>query len=230
MTKAKTDDAVQTTIQKSTKLASEVSLMCSDLPTFWVIGDKVQADIVGGYLTRIKVKRNEIEEWFAPIRDAAYATWKAIVARQKEIEARPIEIETICKGMIDAWGKAEKARVAAEQSRLDAEERERQRQKAVDEGDTRTAKAIENGKLAVVSNEVAAPAAIKIAGVSMKTTWTGDVTDPMGLIRAVAAGRCSPEYVMPNMVTINAVIRSTKGKITIPGVTVREQSSVVSRA
>jgi hypothetical protein len=63
---------------------------------------------------------------------------------------------------------------------------------------------------------VAAPP--KVEGVSYVETWSGEVADLALLVKAVAAGEAPITLLQANTAALNALARSMKGQMTIPGV------------
>jgi uncharacterized protein (DUF3084 family) len=212
----------------SEAIEPEVVEVVEKAPAYMVIETVDQANQVAAYLKQIRAVRTKIEEWFAPMRDSAHKAWKAIVARQNELDKRPSEIEAVCKRMLAAWQDAEAQRIEAEQKRLDDEARKAAVAAALAEGDTQQAKAIQKGTVAVVSSQVVAPAA-KVAGVTARQLWQAEVTDLKALVKAVASGKASATYLLPNMTALNAVARATNGNVTIAGVTIRQVTSIAAR-
>ena len=215
-------------MSNNNEITVEVTEVVNTAPSFVQIENIAQAEQVSAYLKTIRATRKKIDEFFACMRDNAHKAWKEIIARQDELDARPAELEAVCKRLLQVWQTKEHDRIRAEQARLDEEARQAAIATAISDGDAIQAKAIEDGKVAVISAKVVAPPQ-KIAGVTTRDLWQAEVVDFMALVKAVAAGKASPEYLMPNMNTINAVARSTKGKITIQGVVVRMVTGIASR-
>lgn len=213
-----------TMVAGESELRNEVEALVAQAPAYMVIETLTQANAVAEYKETVRGIRKKIEERIGPIRESAHKTWKAIIGLMSEIDKRPAEIEAACNRMLAEWNVKEKERVAAEQKRLDEEARKAAAAEALAEGNARQAKAIESGKVAVVSTTVAAPVQ-KVAGTAMAETWQAEVTDLLALVKAAAAGKCPLEWVLPNEAAIGAVARQTKGTVTIPGVTIRKVTS-----
>ncbi len=203
------------------ELKQEVGVLVSEAPAYMQIETLEQANVTAGYLKRVRECRKKIETRIGPIRDNAHATWKGIIALINEIDARPKEIELACRRMLDAWDEIEQRRVAEAQAAEDEKARQASIAEKLAEGDSRGAKAIQSGKVAVVSTVVVAPPA-KVQGTSRTVTYKADVVDFIALLRACAAGRAPSQYIMANQQVLDGVARSTKGTITIPGVVIRK--------
>lgn len=74
-----------------------------------------------------------------------------------------------------------------------------------------------------------APALKAPKGVSVRSNWTFEVTDPMALVRAVAAGTVPSGAVIPCETYLRARAKADKGAVTIPGVRFYDAGSVSSR-
>jgi hypothetical protein len=73
---------------------------------------------------------------------------------------------------------------------------------------------------------VKAPAA---SGISYKTTWSGEVTDKMALIKAVAAGKAPETLLDVNTKTLNQMARSMKEFLRYPGVKAVSKKDIAAR-
>lgn len=58
----------------------------------------------------------------------------------------------------------------------------------------------------------------KVAGISYRETWSAQVTDPMALVRHVAAHPEHANLLTPNTVALNQMARSLQKSMAIPGV------------
>jgi hypothetical protein len=102
-----------------------------------------------------------------------------------------------------------------EQARL-AELAEKTAAQCEEKGDTWTAAEIREN-VPVVSAPVLANTKVKVAGISTRTTWSGEVTDKMALIKAVAEGRAPATLLDVNMPALNQMARALKGEMSYPG-------------
>lgn len=197
-------------------------------PQITAIETAWQADTVAAYRAEVREYRARIEAFFRPDIDAAHALHKSLLAKMKEVDAAPAKADAECVKLLADWTDRERQRIAEQQRKLDDEARARAAAEAREDGDTRTAKAIETGKLAVVSDVTAAPAA-KIEGLSTHDVWSAEVVDLAALVKAVVKGDALLSYVLPDMTRLNAVMRATRGKQMIPGVRAVRKTSVAQR-
>ncbi|MGE3278122.1 MAG: hypothetical protein AB7O67_23680 [Vicinamibacterales bacterium] len=64
---------------------------------------------------------------------------------------------------------------------------------------------------------------------SVRENWTFEVTDPLALIKAVAAGTVGVQAVIPNETYLRARAKADKGTVQIPGVRFYDKGSVAVR-
>jgi hypothetical protein len=62
------------------------------------------------------------------------------------------------------------------------------------------------------------PVVPKIEGLSVRTTWSARIVD---------ASLIPPQYLLPDMVTLNGLARTLKEKFNVPGVVAEEKESTV---
>ena len=160
--------------------------------------------------------RKKIEERFKPLKDAAFARHKAIVAKEKELIAEFLKGENDAKRKLAEFVTAENAR-RAEEARKAQEEAER---KAIAEakaaGDKALATAIKKGEVPVVS-EAPPPEPVKIAGFSTRTEKRGKVTNKFAFLKwVVRTGNIG--LVDVNERELNIKIRQQQGTQKIDGV------------
>jgi len=203
---------------ESTQVENEVktiTVLAQNWPT--VIQSNEQATDVAQARQIIQTRIKNIENLLRPNIKKADDLHKGLVAQLKQALVRPLQMQAQANDLLSAWTRAEQERVAAEQRRLDDEERKKQAAQAKADGDKVLAKKITEGKVAVASTQVAAPVA-KVAGVAMVETWSAEVSDLLTLVKAVAAGKEPLSYLEANTVALNGAARATKGQIQIPGV------------
>lgn len=213
---------------KLMKIEPVVTEVMSHQPAFTTITKAEEATITAEFMAEVVGVRRRISDFFRPDIDAANALHKSLLAKMREIDAKPAAAEQTFRRMLSDWHDREARRVREEQRRLDEEAKARAAAEARENGDKRTAKAIETGKLAVVS-EVVAEAPEKIEGVSFRKNYRAEVTDIAELIRAAAAGKVPAEYLTANLVALNGVMRATKGRAQIPGVRAIEETGTTRR-
>jgi len=177
--------------------------------------------------------RREIVAHHEPIKRAAHAAWKQVIAAEDKLLGPVAEAERILKTAIGDWEAEQRrleneARVKAEaEARRAAEEqRENELEQAEAEGATvEEITAMVNAPLIVEPPRIE-PAFQPARGVSMAVNWKGEVTSLELLVKAIAAGRANINLVAGNEVAINQLARATRGTLQVPGVRFFSQSTV----
>ncbi len=198
------------------------------VPPIKAIERAEQAETVAKVMAAIRDTRKQIAEFFRPDIDAAHALHKSLLAKMKEVDAKPAAAEDACRKLLGAWADEQRRKAEAEQLRLDEEARRKAAEAARAEGDKRLAEKIEAGKVIVASTAVAVQPA-QPDGVSTRYVYSAEVVDLMALVKAVAAGKATVQYIAADMAVLNSVMRATKGTAAIPGVAARRETSVVQR-
>ena len=169
----------------------------------------------------IAVERKKlIEETFNPMKQKAHSAWKEIVSTMDKF-LNPVQgvIDTIDSN-VRGFKREQERKAQEEQDRLRriAEEKARKEREALE---ARAKKAIASGKeekaeaLLEKAEQVealvptVAPLFSKVKGDTTRKNWRAEVTDFNLLPK---------EYTLPDMQTLNALARTKKGTIAIPGV------------
>lgn len=164
------------------------------------------------------------------------------VAEQTRI--RKLQEEADRKAQEEADKKAQAA--AIEQAKLDAEAAKRAQEAAKAEGDKKAlaeakreaeeakarAVALKAGTVQVVAAPVTSVSvwtSAKIAGASLRATWSAEVVDLVALCRWIGTGKNGTMYVQADMPALNKVMIATKGQMVIPGVRAVEKFATASR-
>jgi hypothetical protein len=181
--------------------------------------------------------RKRWAEYWNPLKKAAYDSWKAITAKFEEGDAPAAQAERVVKAAIVAWD-MEQERIRQEAQRKAQEEAERlakeeQLKAAIAAEQAGASKEqvddIFSAPVAVVAAPVA-PTYQRAAGISkMRENWSAEVTDIAKLVKAVAAGKVSYEYILPNQVALNARAKADKSTMNIPGVIARNIPVIAGR-
>lgn len=181
--------------------------------------------------------RKRWAEYWNPLKKAAHDSWKGITAKFEEGDAPAAQAEKIVKSAIVAWD-SEQERIRQEQQRKAQEEAEREAKEkqmaaaiaAEQSGATKEeVDDIFDAPVAVVAAPVA-PTYQRAAGISkMRDNWSAEVTDLSKLVKAVAAGKVSYEYLLPNQVALNARAKADKSTMNIPGVVARNVPVIAGR-
>ena len=176
-------------------------------------------------LEQIKPFRKRWLEYWAAVKNPAWAAYQAIQKKFTEGD-RPLEdAERQVKAEINRWDqeqekiRQEKQREAEEAARQ-AEEEERLRIATMAEESGATAEevnAIVDTPVTAVAPPVA-PTYQKASGIGTRENWKARVTDIKKLCAAVAKGTVPPTYVLPNESVLNARAKADKGTLNIPGV------------
>lgn len=225
-------------------IEQEVGIVVTAAPTLPVIATPVQANQVSEYLSKVAEVRKKIAAFFRPNIDSAHALHKSLLAQMKTVDDKPAQIEAKCKTLLNAWSQEQERLRRAEQERLDREAREKAMAearkaeeaareaaaKAKAEGDkaaaaeaarqaaaaAKEAKAIESGKIPVVSTMTAV--APKVDGVTPVDVWHAECADMKALMKAVISGVAPASMVSFNQSEADKMARATKGTMAIAGI------------
>jgi hypothetical protein len=119
-------------------------------------------------------------------------------------------------------------RLRAEAERLAAENREAEIEEAEAAGATQEEVAV----LAQAPLQVAPvmrSAAPKMAGISQRELWRGEVTDLYALVRFVAENRQYLNLIQANTAAVGAMARTLRSAMNIPGVRVLREANIATR-
>lgn len=179
------------------------------------INDAESYERAGGILVRVKALRDKIDQVFDPIISAAFKAHKEAKSQKTKVEEPLVVAEGWLKPQLARWKNEQ------EQKRREAEEAEREKARKVAE-DAQINKAVkleQSGNIAaaekVINQPVRVPPVVKpsetpkIGGVSFRQNWKARIVDDSLIPRA---------YMVPDMVKINAHVRSMKQASNIPGV------------
>lgn len=171
--------------------------------------------------------RRRKKSWLAEVEasiKASYAAWKEAVAHRDRV-ARPIEAaEKLIKDRIAGYVHEQRRLADAQQQRLQAEadakaEAERKRllkaAERIKTPDLREARIMEAET--IVAPVVTVAPAVPESKLSAVVTWGYEITDAASIPR---------EYMIPDTAKIGAVVRASKGAVTIPGVRAVRRESV----
>jgi hypothetical protein len=196
------------------KIANEITKV-HIVATSIIVKDNDSYAYAGDMLVTIKKVKKNIEEYFRPLKAAAHAAWKQICNRENE------EIEKLTPALKHLDMQMTAYNIEQEKIRKAEEERlRREAEKA--EQEARLQAAIEAEKAgqkeeaeAILEEPVFVPPPIvdktvpKQAGLAMTTNWEAKIIDEHLIPR---------QYLMPDMVKINQVVRALKDKTNIPGI------------
>lgn len=169
-------------------------------------------------LKRIKAFKLKVKAYWKPMKDKANATHKDICTKENEQMGPAADVEKVVNNKLAVWDDEQDRKRRLAQAKLDEKarkEREKLEAKAEKEEAKGNTEKAEEFKEQAEEKEFAVPVAPstapKVDGLVKKVTWKAIVTDVTKL---------PEEYTIttPNMPMLNAVARSTKGTIKLPGV------------
>lgn len=208
-----------------TKIEPEVSEVMAKKPEFLKITKQDESDLVASYLINLREIRKRIADFFKPDIEKAHQLHKSLISKMNQVDTEPAKAEMTYRRMLSDWNEQERRRIAEEQRKLDEKARKDAMKVAKKEGDEKLAEQIQNGKVPVVSMKTPEPIQ-KTEGISTREYWKAEVQDLMALVKAVASGKASIEYLTPNMQVLNKIVSATKGNISIPGVIARKETGI----
>lgn len=175
-------------------------------PQAVAVTDRASYIHAGEYLNRLKAYRTRVEEyWETDIKDA-YHHHRSLVAKRDALLAITATDESTVKYAMLTWKHAEDRRVAAEQTRQDALDRQAAADRALADAAALAEHAVDAGspELAAMADSMIEPTYIeqefaatrqtiqsavpKVVGISTPKRLVVEVTDKRGLILAIAAG------------------------------------------
>jgi len=187
-------------------------------------------------LQLIKGMTKEIKDFFAPLKEKAFAAHRALTAAENDKLAPLVEAERFAKGAMTTWQLEQEAAARVEQRRLEEEARKRaEEEKLLDAIDAEQAGEPEAAERILAEPVLApvvriAPPVPAVSGISMRETWSADVFDMKALVRAVADGKVPMRALVVDAVFLNGQARALKGDLNYPGVRAVSKRSVASSA
>ena len=186
------------------------------------------------FLQRIKGQQKAVTEFFEPMRLSTKAAYDAVLGRRKDMTTPLDKAEKVIKKKMGAYQQEVERKQRereAELRRLAEAERERKFQEAVTaeaQGDTIAAEMammeaeVMDDAAAVAVAPVAAP---KVKGISTRMSWEITGIDP-AKVPVEIAGVCIRPVDEKEVMNL---IKATKGKIQIPGITYKEKPIISAR-
>lgn len=197
--------------------------------------DQDSLDQAGEELRGIKALRAAAEEHHKPTIDAARRTLDEARAALKRVDDPLSEAEQIYKSRIAFYAQSKEAEAREGQRRLQAqaEEEERKRREteaAIAQEDGATPEQVEAIKTApsTLPAPIVTPAYAKPTGVTMRENWSAEVTDLEALVKFAAKFK-QFALLLPNQTALNALARSQKQAMKIPGVRAVNTPGVAAR-
>lgn len=214
-------DASQMARESRMAVEESQAIRVIDAPSYALAAERVKG------LASLK---KHITDWFEPLVKQANQAHKALTGRRAE-ELKPIEAEEArLKREMSTWSQEQQRRQREEEARLAAEAKQREEAIALQEAAMLRAQGVSEAEaMAVVEQAIEAPAPIvslgpavqKVEGISYRSDWRYQITDPDAIPR---------EYLTIDEKKIAGVVRALKGAARIPGVRVYEDKTPVVRA
>lgn len=199
------------------------------------ITDAVSYEAAADMLRNIKDVGKKVEEYWEPLRQSTYEAYQNVLTRKKEMVEPLKSAEKILKGKIGTF--------QLEQERIRREQEEAMRKAAQEEADRKLAEALEaqaNGDVvgaeyamaeAEVMDNVATAGRVqsqvpKAKGISTSKTWK---------ITGIDSSKVPVEFNGMELRPVDeklvlSLIKASKGKIQIPGVTYEETATISVRS
>ena len=182
-----------------------------------LVVDQASFDRATDMLKQLKGMMGAVSETFGPMAKKAHDAHKEILAQQKKF-MEPLEAADAKLRMRSTawWNEQERIRKAAEAEA---------RRKAEDEALARAQEAQDAGNLqaaerAITEKPVVDLSDVQVAsknGVTFATQYVATIVD---------ISKIPLEYMIPDMVKINAMVRASKGTVVIPGVLVESKQGM----
>jgi hypothetical protein len=199
-----------------------------------VIIDSASCVAAAELLKAIKALRATIAETFDPHCKRAHDAHKALVAEKAQAEAPLTEAEGLIKRALAAYEQEQQRLARVEADRLAAIARQVEMDRKLAEAVAAEAQGDDVAACAILDEPIisapvfVAPTTPKVTGVSYRTTYSARVTDKAALVKFCAANPQFIHCVTPDMPALNALARSMKTNLQIPGVVVDEARTVAA--
>ena len=186
-----------------------------------------QYESAADFLKAVKGAQKRVEDHFAGMKAAAHKAWKAVTGKEADIMRPLVNAEATVKKKMLAYAQEQERIRQAEQARINAEneaaaaaaraklEREAAKLKTPELREAR----LEQAAAIVAPVVELAPVTPVVKGQAIRKTFKAVVVNVSILPR---------EYMLPNQQMLDAVARSTKGAIAIPGVEFKEEFGMSS--
>lgn len=173
----------------------------------------------------IKNVRKRWSDYWLPLRDKAYATYKEVLGRLQEGTKTCDAAERRAKKIADDWRYEQERKAEEEQRRLQAiaDEKARREKERLEKEAAKLKTPEKKAERLEQAAEVIAPTItvakpVEVKGVSVRITTKARLVDMSALIAAATPGSTAASLLEFNERAANAFARSTKGKVAIPGI------------
>lgn len=226
---------MSTTVTTMTTELTRKTDFWRDLAEHTEIIDHPSYEMAAEHLQAIKALQAEADQTFDPIVQKAYAAHREALSQKKRITDPLNQAESILKRNMGVYAQ-EQARLRMEEERRLREEAERQaaeeREREIEAAETAGASIEEVAVIAeapLVRRPVVVAQAPRVQGVSSREIWKAEVTNVQALIKYVATRPELANLLAPNMPAINALARSLRSAMNVPGVRVWPESNIAAR-
>lgn len=180
-----------------------------------VISTKEDYELGGNHILGLKALEKQIDNWFDPIRLKAHASWKEVVATQKNLKEPSIQARTLISSKMGIWRQEEERKRRAEEERLNKiaeaqaeEERLARALEAEQQGDQEEAEEILEQPV-YVPPVVLTKTVPKIKNLVIRKNYSFRIKDQTKIPQT---------YMKPDEVKIRQLARSLKEDAQLPGV------------
>lgn len=221
-------------IERRARIADEASIDLMAQAESFQIATPEHFETSGELLRTIKAKQKEVADTRTGITKPMDAAKKRVMDLFKPVTERLAAAELTIKGAMIVFTRAEEERqreAQVERERVAEVERKRLARRAEaarEDGAEEKADVLEETAAAVQAPPAAAPT--KAAGVHTRTIWKAEVTNKRELIKAAATDAGLVPYLEVDLQKLNALARSLKGEMAIPGVRAVSEETVTARA
>jgi hypothetical protein len=202
------------------------------------IVDQGSFETAADILTWAKRKQQDIAAWFKPKKKKMDAAKQELLDGERDALLPYRQLESELKAKHQAYLAKCQREQEAEQRRLQAIADEEAKRAKAEEVKAAKEAGLSRKEVAaikatpVVAAPVAAPSQVQTtgSGVSQREKWVADVTDFMALVRFVASNEHFSHLLQVNDTALRQLANAQKQNLNVPGVKVRRETLVVSRA
>ena len=199
-----------------------------------VIANAEQLEASSELLSAIKGRQKDLTELRQSITKPMDEAKRRVMDTFRPALDRLAEAEGAIKRAVLGYTQEQERKRREAQARLAAEaSAERERLAALaeshsEEGHEDLADIVRQNAERVTAPTVEAPA-MPTGAVHIRTTWSAEVVDLAGLVKACAEGKAPLNLLVPDMPALNALARTQKERFDIPGVKAVAEQGVTAR-
>jgi hypothetical protein len=179
---------------------------------------------------------SKVEAFFKPLKQSQDQAKRTLLDAERARLQPALDYEARVKRALVTWDTEQERLRQIEQRRLREEVRQRDEAMRIEQAAALERDGLTEEAEAMLEEAIAAPApdviiektTPKVEGISYRETWQATVTDPMALIRFVAAHPQFEHLLTPNVPALNGLARSLKGALAIDGVKATSTRSVAA--